>query len=40
MSKFNNNAFNIDGGEGGLREYHGDIFGLPYWMGRYWGLIK
>ncbi|MBN2093000.1 hypothetical protein JW964_25480 [candidate division KSB1 bacterium] len=40
MSKFNNNAFDIDGGEGGLREYSGDIFLLPYWMGRYLGLIK
>ncbi len=40
MSKFNNNAFDIDGGEDGRREYSGDIYSLPYWMGRYLGLIK
>jgi len=40
MSKYNNNAFNLDGGEGGRREYSGDIYLLPYWMGRYIGVIQ
>jgi hypothetical protein len=35
MSKYNGNAFRLDGGNGGHREYSGDIFGLPYWLGRY-----
>ena len=39
MSKHNSNAFRLDGGDGGSREYSGDIFLLPYWMGRYLGLI-
>jgi len=40
LSKYNGNAFRLDGGEGGRREYSGDIYTLPYWMGRYVGLIK
>lgn len=40
MSKHNNNAFRLDGGVGGRREYSGDIYLLPYWMGRYLSLIK
>jgi len=40
MSKYNNNAFQLDGGEGGRREYSGDIYLLPYWMGRYLGIIN
>ena len=40
MSKFNGNAFDLDGGEGGRREYSGDIYLLPYWLGRYLGLIE
>ena len=39
MSKYNGNAFQLDGGERGLREYSGDIFLLPYWMGRYLRVI-
>lgn len=38
MSKYNGNAFRLDGG-GGRREYSGDIYLLPYWMGRYLGII-
>jgi len=30
----------LDGGEGGRREYSGDIFLLPYWLGRYLKIIK
>ena len=40
MSKHNGNAFRLDGGSGGRREYSGDIYLLPYWMGRYLGLIQ
>ena len=40
MSKYNGNAFTLDGGENGHREYSGDIYLLPYWMGRYIGVIK
>lgn len=40
MSKYNANAFHLDGGEGGRREYSGDIFLLPYWMGRYLKRIQ
>jgi hypothetical protein len=40
MSKYNGNAFRLDGGEGGRREYSGDIYLLPYWMGRYLGVIQ
>lgn len=39
MSKYNGNAFRLDGGGGGRREYSGDIYLLPYWMGRYLGII-
>jgi len=39
MSKYNGNAFRLDGGEGGRREFSGDIYLLPYWMGRYLGVI-
>jgi hypothetical protein len=39
MSKYNGNAFRLDGGSGGRREYSGDIFLLPYWLGRYLGAI-
>ncbi|MHC4106093.1 MAG: ligand-binding sensor domain-containing protein, partial [Planctomycetota bacterium] len=35
MSKYNGNHFRLDGGEGGRREYSGDIYLLPYWLGRY-----
>jgi hypothetical protein len=40
MSKFNGNHFRLDGGEGGHREYSGDIYLLPYWLGRYLQKIR
>ncbi|MHC4517492.1 MAG: ligand-binding sensor domain-containing protein [Planctomycetota bacterium] len=40
MSKYNGNAFRLDGGNGGRREFSGDIYLLPYWMGRYLGIIR
>ena len=40
MSKYNGNAFRLDGGSGGRREFSGDIYLLPYWMGRYLGVIQ
>lgn len=40
MSKYNGNAFRLDGGSDGLREYSGDIFLLPYWLGRYLKIIR
>jgi hypothetical protein len=40
MSKYNNNAFRLDGGDDGRQEYSGDIFLLPYWMGRYLKRIQ
>ena len=40
MSKYNGNAFRLDGGDDGRREFSGDIYLLPYWLGRYLGLIR
>ena len=40
MSKHNGNAFRLDGGDGGRQEFSGDIYLLPYWMGRYLGVIR
>jgi hypothetical protein len=40
MGKYNVNPFRLDGGDGGHREYSGDIFCLPYWMGRYLKTIQ
>ncbi len=40
MSKYNGNGFRLDGGSGGNREYSGDIYLLPYWLGRYLKKIK
>ncbi|OHB73968.1 MAG: hypothetical protein A2Z25_05420 [Planctomycetes bacterium RBG_16_55_9] len=40
MSKYNGNAFRLDGGDGGSCEYSGDIFLLPYWLGRYLKIIR
>ena len=40
MSKFNGNAFRLDGGNGGRREYSGDIYLLPYWLGCYLDIIQ
>ncbi len=40
MSKYNGNAFRLDGGDDGREEFSGDIFLLPYWLGRYLGVIR
>ena len=40
MSKYNGNAFRLDGGSGGNNEYSGDIYLLPYWLGRYLKVIR
>jgi len=40
MSKYNGNAFQLDGGDGGREEFSGDIFLLPYWLGRYLDVIR
>lgn len=40
MSKYNGNAFRLDGGEDGHHEYSGDIYLLPYWLGRYLKIIR
>ncbi|MHC4509415.1 MAG: hypothetical protein ACYTAO_10735, partial [Planctomycetota bacterium] len=40
MSKYNGNAFRLDGGSGGHREYSGDIYLLPYWLGRHLNVIR
>lgn len=40
LAKYNGNAFRLDSEGRGLREYSGDIFLLPYWMGRYLGIIE
>jgi len=40
MSKHNNNAFRLDGGDDGRQEYSGDIFLLPYWMARFLKKIQ
>ena len=40
MSKHNGNAFRLDGGAGGRYEFSGDVYLLPYWMGRYLGIIR
>ena len=39
-SRWNNNPFTLDGGDGGHGELAGDEFLVPYWMGRYLGLIR
>jgi hypothetical protein len=39
-SRWNGNAFTLDGGDGGHTEFAGDEFLLPYWMGRYLGIIR
>lgn len=38
--RHNANPFRLDGGRDGLRELAGDEFLLPYWMGRYLGVIR
>jgi len=40
MSKHNANSFSLDGGDNGQYEFSGDIYLLPYWMGRYLKIIK
>jgi hypothetical protein len=40
MGKHNRNSFQLDGGNAGRREFSGDIYLLPYWMGRYLGIIR
>jgi hypothetical protein len=40
IRKHNANAFDLDGGNGGRREFSGDIYLLPYWLGRYLGVIR
>lgn len=39
-SRWNGNPFALDGGGGGRSELAGDEFLLPYWMGRYLGLLR
>lgn len=39
VSKWNNNNFRYDGGDGGYSEDDGAYFLLPYWMGRYYGYF-
>jgi hypothetical protein len=40
VMRWNANPFVIDGGHGGRAELAGDEFLLPYWMGRYLGVIE
>ncbi|MBD3274595.1 MAG: hypothetical protein GF372_04755 [Candidatus Marinimicrobia bacterium] len=40
MAKFNRNAFDLDSETKGYREYSGDIYLLPYWMGKYLNAIQ
>ncbi|EPR65892.1 hypothetical protein [Cyclobacterium qasimii] len=41
IRRHNGNRFTLDGGNGGGQEYSaGDIWLLPYWMGRYLGVIS
>lgn len=41
VSRHNANRFNLDGGDNGSSEYSaGDIWLLPYWMGRYLNVIS
>jgi hypothetical protein len=39
MMKWNGNPYRLDGGDDGRTEEDGTFFLLPYWMGRYHGLI-
>jgi len=40
INRHNANLFELDGGDNGGSEYSaGDIWLLPYWMGRYFGVI-
>jgi len=39
VMKWNSNPFDIDGGSDGRGEDDGAAFLLPYWMGRYRGIL-
>ncbi len=40
MNRHNSNAFSIDSGGGGMSRLAGDEYLLPYWMARYYHVIK
>jgi hypothetical protein len=40
INRHNSNRFQLDGGSGTEEYSAGDIWLLPYWMGRYLGVIK
>ena len=40
IMKWNGNPFRIDGGNGGRTEDDGSFLLLPYWMGRYLGILS
>jgi hypothetical protein len=40
VMKWNGNPFQVDGGNAGRTEDDGSFFLLPYWMGRYLGLLS
>src|SRR5262249_20662937 len=40
LIKWNGNPYCLDGGNGGRTEEDGTFLLLPYWMGRYYGLIQ
>ena len=40
INRHNANRFQLDGGDGSEEYSAGDIWLLPYWMGRYLGVIK
>jgi len=40
VMKWNGNPFRVDGGNGGRTEDDGAFFLLPFWMGRYLGLLS
>lgn len=39
VMKWNGNPYRLDGGSDGREEDDGTFFLLPYWMGRYYGLL-
>jgi len=40
MMQWSDNPYLLDGGDDGHREYDGAAWLLPYWMGRYYGIIE
>lgn len=40
MHRHNANPFQLDGGQGGKTKLAGDEYLLPYWLGRYLGVIE